>query len=788
MAITLSLSWLSEILGTDFDHVEVADKLSILGLEAEVVTSTTSKLQHVVVGEVLKTDPHPNADRLRVCEVNIGETKPLTIVCGCPSVEAGIKVPVALIGAILPNLEIKQSKLRGIESEGMLCTAMELGFSTVKQPLLRLTSDAPVGADIKNHLFLDDHWITIEVTPNRGDCLCALGVAREIGVVLSNSLKVKPQVRLPFDDTPVSIEDARCSHYGHAKIKNINIHATLPFWMEQRLNAASIHRVNSVVDILNYVTLYLGQPMHAFDLDSLVGDVHVRKAKKDESIKVLDGQVIHLKDELVIADQDAPIALAGVIGGLDSSISDKTQNIFIESAAFPTDTIIDTSNHFDISTDAVYRYSRGIDVEQVKPSLSLAVELILDICGGNLVSSGFSGQPYLMKEIILNTTTPYDVLGIPLEKDEIISRLNAFGFKVTKETKTFINVLVPSYRNNINMQIDLVEEIGRNIGYENIKSTSLLLQPNYNPDQVLKKQYQISQTLIARGYQELISYGINSLHYAKQFASEKQVVRIDNPLSEEFACLRTSIVSSLLLQIHHCMNNNIHRGQLFEFGKSYVNSDVEKRSLALAVYGQIDPQGFDRSYHFDENDIKGDVVAAISNLFPGQNISFRINRDEVPLFFHPGYTAQILLNNTSIGWLGPLHPTLAQEYSKNIYFAELDFDALIRQEVAFKHPQPSSKFQACTRDISVIISDTVTNNEIMECIKNSSSITLKQCYLIDRYVNSSNSQITNTYRLVFQSREKTFLDKEVNQAIDSIIHRLSEIGANIKESQNDNIN
>ena len=244
--------------------------------------------------------------------------------------------------------------------------------------------------------------------------------------------------------------------------------------MEQRLNAASIHRVNSVVDILNYVTLYLGQPMHAFDLDSLVDDVHVRKAKKDESIKVLDGQVIHLNDELVIADQDAPIALAGVIGGLNTAISDKTQNIFIESAAFPTDTIIDTSNHFNISTDAVYRYSRGIDVEQVKPSLALAVELILDICGGNLVASGFNGQPNPLKEITLNTTTPYDVLGIQLEKDEIISRLNAFGFKVTKETKTSINVQVPSYRNNINMQTDLVEEIGRNIGYENIKSTLIV--------------------------------------------------------------------------------------------------------------------------------------------------------------------------------------------------------------------------------------------------------------------------------------------------------------------------
>ncbi len=781
MAMILSPKWLQSILGCEFHLENTTDKLSQLGLETELISASTDVLYNIVVGKVIATEQHPDADRLKVCKVDVNQPEHLTIVCGCPTVTEGMVVAVAMDGAKLPGMTIKASKLRGVASQGMLCTALELGMSSKKSSLLSLPADTPIGKPITEVLSLDKQWMEVEITPNRGDCVSALGVAREILIGMQQDFNT-PLTQMPCGKPDLlGSVDTSCTSYAYAQIDiKTESNPKLSEHIDYQLHVAGLNRVSPIVDILNYIMLYTGQPMHAFDFSKLKGKVCVRYANSGESIHLLDGQDITLEtSDLVIADDNGPIALAGIMGGEHSKVTDETSSILLESACFDPVVIAKTAKRLGITTDASYRYVRGTDPELVEFALSEAVKVISETYETNPVSSGVVFNKQEKEPIRIGIKDVHDYLGLEINIGQLTSYMRLIGCHVMIEESEYITVEVPSHRNDLHFYYDLIEEVARLVGYENLPKSELTCQPLNQEDKELARHFQLIEVLVARGYQELYSLSLQSIAHASMFADENTLIHLDNPLSEEYAVMRPSILSSLLLQIKHCLNHFVRSGKLVEVGDCFEKPSIAYKKLGLAAFGdKDDPE--DNTNTFMR--IKQDIHAVIHRLKPGMTVKYQTAAElsDLPLGWHPNQTAQIVLNDTVIGYVGCLYPSLQQDIAVDIYAAEIDLNMLDKQSVVFVKPQVQSKFPPSTRDLSFWVNSSDCAGLIKDQISGVSEL-LTQVDMVDDYYSEQESQRSLTFRLTFQSFTKTLKDKEIDKIIENTIAILAKDGINLRD-------
>lgn len=784
MALVLSPSWLAQLLNKPFAAEDLAAPLSCQGFETEIINASCSGLKHVVTGEVLETSQHPNADRLKVCRVDVNQTEPLTIVCGCPSVSPGMIVPVAMDGAVLPELTIKASPLRGVNSQGMLCTALELGLTKEKGPLLQLAADTPIGVPIQSVLPIDETWYEVEITPNRGDAISMLGVARELGILLNETIDLPEREPLVVaeEHTALGQLDPACLSYAYAQFNcKAKEDSRLPVNLAYALHVSGLNRVNNMVDILNFVMLYMGQPMHAFDADKLKGKVSVRFAFPDETLALLDGKTIHLHaEDLVITDDTGPIALAGIMGGEATKVTDNTQAIFLESAAFDATVLAKSIQRHGIHTDASYRYVRGTDPEITCKALEEAIHWLKTCYELAWVSGGVVNQIPERNLIRIGVDDVSDYLGQMFSLAELRDYMEAIGAKVVMDETTFITIKPPAYRNDIHHRYDLIEEVARLYGYDRLPKHSLTFKPLDTVDPFITTQLKIAQFLVARGYQELYAISLQSKTQACAFADEAELVAVDNPLSEEFAVLRPQVIASLHQQVLTALKHFNKHGQVFELGYRFKQPHHQQYALSMVVYGE--PNAL---YHQKPSleKIKGDIASLLFHLRPQVNIHFTpIHTTELPCphGWHPNQTAHVFADDEHIGVVGLLHPSLQQDCHVPLFAAELAVDAMMAMPLAVSQPQRQAKFPPSTRDLSFWVGDDEYAGLLRSMLLGVSPL-IQSVEIMDDYVCDERKQRSLAFRLRFQSYTRTLTDEEIDSVIADALKLLSKNDVNLRD-------
>ncbi|MEG1234321.1 MAG: phenylalanine--tRNA ligase subunit beta, partial [Acinetobacter sp.] len=690
----ISENWLRTWVNPAIDSETLSDQLTMLGLEVDDLTPAAKPFTGVVIGEVLTVEQHPDADRLRVTTVNIGAGEALQIVCGAPNVRVGMKVPVATIGAVLPgDFKIKKGKLRGIESQGMLCGASEIDLEDKVDGLLELPVDAPIGSNIREYLNLDDHVIDISITPNRGDCFSIRGIAREIGVI--NQLPVTaPEIKevnsTISDQKQVIVDTDGCPRYLGRVIKNVNTKAPTPEWMEQALARSGIRQHSILVDITNYVLIELGQPLHAFDGGKVQGSVHVRQATANEKLVLLNDQEIELtEDVMVIADDEKALAIAGIMGGLSSSVTDETTEIFLESAFFAPLHIAGRARRYGLHTDASQRYERGVDFELPMIAMHRASQLIQELAGGEFGPITVAEKTELLPKreaIALKQAQVDQLLGYQVESSFITDALQRLGCDVTVNAEGDWTVVPPSYRYDMAIYQDLIEEIARIHGYDNIQISLPVIDVELAKHQDQFDLNQLRQTLVTLGYQEAISFSFADLKLEKQLNPQVNPLVLANPISSDLAVMRSTLLSSLIPCVQHNINRQQHRVRFFELGLRFdyqnaQNIDDLKQipTLAMIAVGAKQAESWHaKAQPMDFFDLKGEVEEVLA--------AGRVNVEYVRTereWLHPGQSAEILVAGKSVGYLGRLHPSLEDALDLGItWVAELDQSAVLQTYVS----------------------------------------------------------------------------------------------------------
>ena len=789
-----SEQWLREWVSPSVTTEELCHQLTMAGLEVDAVEPVAGKFEGVVVGEVVKVEPHPDADKLRVTQVNIGQDELLTIVCGAANVREGMRVPTAVVGARLPgDFKIKKAKLRGVPSFGMLCSESEIGLAESASGLMELPADAPIGEDLRAYLKLDDVTIELGLTPNRSDCLSVAGIAREVGVL--NQLQVNgPAIEAvagASDDTlPVTVSaPGDCPRYLGRVIRGVNSAAQTPLWMQERLRRSGLRSLGPVVDVTNYVLLELGQPMHAFDLAELQGGVHVRRAEAGEKLKLLNEQEITLDEEsLVIADERAPLALAGVMGGEASAVSDDTQDIFLESAFFSPDSVAGRARSYGLHTDSSHRFERGVDPQLAPLAIERATALLLEIVGGSagqVVEVLDESSLPQRKPIHLRHQRCERILGTTLAKEQIEDILQRLGMELEAVEEGW-QVTAPSFRFDIAIEVDLIEEIGRIIGYSNLPSTrpmgSLTMQPR--PEGRIGKR-ELAALLVDRGYQEAISYSFVDQKMQQRFDPAAEPIALANPISADLAVMRTTLWAGLVPILQHNLNRQQNRVRLFEYGLSFVKqgTDIKQENrLSGVVYGGVEPEQWGGATHkVDFYDVKGDVEALLA--LTNRSAEFRFVAESHPAL-HPGQSARIYLGEQPIGWLGAIHPTLERELDLHgqTYLFEIEAKALFARNVA-KFTE-ISKFPAIRRDLAVVVAQDMSADAVLDCIRSVAPESLRNLKLFDVYqgehIDSGRKSLA--LGLTLQAQSRTLTDEEVDAAIETIVKTLgTKLGATLRE-------
>lgn len=787
-----SEKWLREWVNPNIDTDTLVAKLTQAGLEVDAVTPVAGDFQGVLVGQVKSVKPHPDADKLRICEVDVAADELLNIVCGAANVRENLKVPVAVIGAVLPgNFKIKQAKLRGEPSFGMLCSAKELGLAESSEGLLELSADAPVGQDIREYLDLDDQSIEVDLTPNRSDCLGVAGIAREVGVISQTDVMAPamPAVTPVNEATlPVTVSaPAACPRYIGRVIKGINPQAESPLWLQEKLRRSGLRSLGAIVDITNYVLLELGQPMHAFDLAKLSGGVEVRFAAKGESLTLLDGQTIELQDaSLLITDNNGPLALAGIMGGQASAVSDDSVDIFLESAFFAPEAIAGQARKYGLHTDSSHRFERGVDPELAKQAIERASQLIIAIAGGQpgpVIEQTSAADLPRPAQITLRAERIKRVLGISLPADDVAEKLTRLGLKVTAVENGW-QVEVPSFRFDLAIEVDLIEELGRLYGYDQLPQT----RPEVSvlPGQISEHQLQterLQDLLVDRGYFEAITYSFVDPNLHQHFAaSDLAPIALANPISADLSVMRQSLWPGLVQALSYNLNRQQDRVRLFEIGRVFNGDKTAiKQELRLGglVYGDLTTEQWaEKSRKVDFYDAKADVEALL--IMGGGEIEFVADTHPA---LHPGQTARILKNGQSIGWLGALHPKLNKPLDINgrVFVFELALSAILSAQV----PEFSavSRYPAIRRDLALVVEQTVTGGQIEHCLKSIDSDILKAFQLFDVYtgdgVEHGKKSIAIAFRI--QHSERTLTDEEVDALMTQITDTLqSSLGAVIR--------
>ncbi len=780
----ISENWLRTWVNPAIDSEKLSDQLTMLGLEVDDLSPAAKPFTGVVVGEVLTVEQHPDADRLRVTTVNIGSGEPLQIVCGAPNVRAGMKAPVATIGAVLPgDFKIKKGKLRGVESQGMLCGASEIDLEDKIDGLLELPADAPVGVNVREYLDLDDNVIDISITPNRGDCFSIRGIAREIGVI--NQLPVTaPEIKevaaTLADEKKVVVETEGCARYLGRVIKNVNTKAPTPEWMERALVRAGIRQHSILVDITNYVLMELGQPLHAFDGGKVQGSVHVRQAKAGEKLVLLNEQEVELQDDvMVIADDEKALAIAGIMGGLSSSVTDETTEIFLESAFFAPLHIAGRARRFGLHTDASQRYERGVDFELPMIAMHRASQLIAELAGGEFGPIIVAEKSELLPKreaIELEQAQVDQLLGYTVESDFITDALTRLGCEVTVKAEGQWSVIPPSHRYDMAIYQDLIEEVARIHGYDNIQISLPVIDVKLAKYEDQFELTQLRQTAVTLGYQEAISFSFADLKLEKQLNPAVNPLALANPISSDLAVMRSTLLSSLIPCVQYNVNRQQNRVRFFELGLrfDYQNAasihDLKQiPTFALIATGSRTPETWHgKAQPMDFFDFKGDI----EEILAAARLNVEYVRSERS-WLHPGQSAEILVNGQSIGYLGRLHPSLEDELDlATTWVAELDQSAVLQTYVS--NFTELSRFPSVRRDIALLISDKINVSEIQGLIEKTGGELLGSTWLFDVYTGQGveEGKRSLAFALLWQHPSRTLEDAEIKSGMDNILQVL----------------
>ncbi|MEY8213737.1 MAG: phenylalanine--tRNA ligase subunit beta [Colwellia sp.] len=807
-----SESWLREWVNPALSSDELAHQITMAGLEVDGVDPVAGEFTGVIIGEVMECGPHPDADKLQITKISLGDYSSdkvekgelVDIVCGAKNCRKGLKVAVATVGAVLPgNFKIKKAKLRGVPSFGMLCSESEIGLSDSSDGIMELAQDAPIGTCVREYLDLNDVTIDVDLTANRGDCLGIKGLAREVGVLNSqavtevNIVAVTPTI----DDVREITIDAgeACPRYLGRVIKDINPNAQTPLWMVEKLRRCGTRSIDPVVDVTNYVLLELGHPMHAFDLAKIEGGINVRFATLAEKLTLLDENEVTLKEStLVIADASKALAIAGIFGGLDSGVTSNSTDIFLESAFFAPLAILGKARQYGLHTDASHRYERGIDPTLQHDAMERATQLLLDIVGGQagpIVEAKSIDHIPQTKDVSLRREKLDSRIGHHIEDKKVTEILTRLGFTVSESGENnakIWQVVVPAYRFDIKIEVDLIEEVARIFGYNNI--------PNIAPKATLKMVEQkeaklslakLKQTLVNRDYQEAITYSFVDPKVQSLIHPDEAVMTLPHPISSEMSVMRLSLWTGLLQSVSYNQNRQQARVRLFETGLRFVPDETAENGVRQQnmIAGVISGNRVDEHWDMEKAatdfyDIKADVEALLSltGVLTGEASQYEFSTAEIAAL-HPGQTAEITKNNQLVGYVGALHPELERKLGLN--GRTLVFELLLSSVLEQKIPEACalSRFPANRRDLAVVVKESVDAKKVLQLIEKVGGNYLIDLNLFDVYQGQG---IEDGYKslaiaLVLQDINKTLEEKDITDVIDRVVESLqTELNASLR--------
>jgi phenylalanyl-tRNA synthetase beta chain len=791
--VRFSEAWLREFVDPDLTTEALGAQLTMAGLELDAIEPAAPPFDNVVVGRVRAVEQHPNADRLRVCQVDPGDggTELLNIVCGAPNVHVDMVVAVARIGAVLPGgLKIKRSKLRGVVSEGMLCSSRELGLGDEHDGIMALPADAPSGTPLREYLSLDDAVIDVDLTPNRGDCLGLLGLAREVSA-LNGIARADADVAAvaPTHEQAVGISltaPAGCPTYAGRVIRGIRADAKTPLWMAERLRRSGLRTIHPVVDVTNYVMLERGQPMHGFDHTKLSGDIDVRFAHADEQLVLLDGKEITLEnDMLVIADSSGAVALAGVMGGASTMVDEHTVDVFFESAFFSPTAIAGRARRIGLHTDASHRFERGVDPAGQVDALERATALLIEIAGGEPgpVTTAYDADAQPAREpITLRRERLHSLTGVDVPDAMVEDRLTRLGLDVAAGDDGWV-VTPPSFRFDLTIEADLIEEVARLYGYDNIPETAEHTSLHSRPiSEQRLRDLRFKWALVDRGYQEAISYSFVDPQLLVHFGEEASATLV-NPISSDLAVMRPSVLPGLLTALRQNVSRQQPRVRLFEIGPRYRrdgDSFAQEKTIAAVACGNASPEGWAQPARAtDFFDIKADVEALLS--LGGGRIAFDRTRRTG---FHPGQTAAVSIDGREIGIVGALHPRVctALDLPDRVFCFELQADAVAQARLPHFHPV--SRFPHIRRDLALLVPESVTAGTLRETIASAAGELLDHIVIFDEYrgdnVDSGLKSIA--LGLILQESSRNLTNEEADEVIDRVRQRVEQdLNARIRD-------
>lgn len=777
----LSELWLRDWVNPELSREDLCENLTMAGLEIEEISPVAEKFSGVVVAKILRVEKHPEADRLKICEVDTGGPEALTIVCGANNVKEGMKTAAALEGAILANnIKIKSSKLRGVLSHGMLCSAKELGLAEESEGLIILPVDAPVGKSVWDYLDLTDHIIDVSITPNRGDCLSILGLAQDISAITRTTARI-PDIAIIeaniSDTLPVNIQAAEeCPHYVGRVIRNVTADAITPVWMIERLRRAGIRCISPIVDVMNYVMLELGQPMHAFDLAKIEGGIDIRLAKKNEALELLDGQTVHLSAEtLVIADHKKVLAIAGVMGGMQSAVTLLTKDVFLESAFFQPVCISKSSRHYKLISESSYRFERGVDPNLQIRAIERATQLILEIAGGQPGPViDIAKEKYLphKKEIVLRNPRIQKILGFKINDDEIEKILQSLGFVIQSGANEW-KVTVPARRFDIVSEIDLIEEIIRIYGYNKVPERLSISGMQTTPRSEKKIHLSlIRQMLCHMGYQEIVAYSFIDKKIQQLFDPAIAPKELLNPITAEMSVMRTSLWPGLINTLIYNQNRQQNRVRIFETGLRFIannESILQQNVLSGLVCGHVFPEQWGiPGRNADFFDVKGDIENILKLTFDRNSFEFKVGHHSA---LHPKQTADIYRNGEYLGTIGVLHPAIAQKLgiTEKVVLFEVLLDSL--ETAKLPHFKDISKFPEIRRDMAILVDQAVPASLIQDTISDVAGELLQDVHVFDVYQGKgvSEGRKSVALSLTLQHSSRTLVDEEIAALVERII-------------------
>ena len=781
-----SEQWLRTWVNPQVSSDELVARLSMAGLEVDSVTPAAGQFSGIVVGEVLSTEQHPDADKLRVCQVSNG-VETFQVVCGAPNVRPGLKIPFAMIGAELPgDFKIKKAKLRGVESNGMLCSAAELQISEENDGLLELAADAPVGEDVRTYLQLNDVSIEVDLTPNRGDCLSLAGLAREVGALYAAPVS-RPQVAavaaVHEQVLPVEVlESKACPRYLGRVVRNVDVSKPTPLWMVERLRRADVRSIDAVVDVTNYVMLELGQPMHAFDLAEINGGIRVRMAEEGEKLVLLDGQDISLRaNTLVIADHERALAIAGVMGGESSGVSATTRDLFLESAFFDTIALAGKARSYGLHTDSSHRFERGVDSQLAREAMERATGLLLEIVGGEpgpIIAVESAADLPNIAPITLRSERIEQMLSMVMDDSEVERLLGGLGLGVTAEGPGRWQVVVPSHRFDISLEVDLIEELARLYGYNRlpVRYPQARLAPQRKAEAAVELPA-LRRLLVARGYQEAITYSFIDPKMFELFNPGVAPLMLANPISADMAAMRSSLWPGLVKALQHNLNRQQARVRMFESGLRFVGQLEglkQEAMLAGVICGGRLPEAWAHARDtVDFYDIKADVEALLACAGSANEFSFAAGEHPA---LHPGQTARIERDGCLVGFVGALHPELAKTLGidQPVYLFEL----VLAEVASGRLPkfQELSRFPEVRRDLALLVDRDVAATVVLDGIRAQAGDCLTDLKLFDVYHGKGIDPHRKSLAvgLTWQHPSRTLNDDEVNTTIENILSSLEQ--------------